>query len=321
MSGPTSFTYKISDEQSSRLKALLVTKGFTFNEVPHAEFAASKDKLTIVMYRSRKLLLQGKPAREFIEFVLEPEILKEARLGYEDVLEPDRIKPRIGVDESGKGDFFGPLTAAGVYVNPSVVEQMAELGVRDSKSVSSDKKIAELANAIRKIDGCVIEVVTIGNEAYNRLYRTMKSVNRILAWAHARVIENLLGRRYQMKPEPERVICDQFAATEKTVKNALMGLGREVEIIQRHKAESDLAVAAASIMARDAFVKGLGSLGQKMNAVLPKGASARVEDVGREIVAKHGVEILEKVAKTHFRTAYRIKGLPEPPKSPWRGKG
>ena len=132
--------------------------------------------------------------------MLEPEILKEVKLGYETILNPELLLPRIGVDESGKGDFFGPLCIAGVYVNESVINAWKDVGIRDSKNISSDKKIAELAEKIRKTPGCVMDTVVIGNEAYNRLYAKMKSVNTMLAWGHARVIENLLGKRYQMNP-------------------------------------------------------------------------------------------------------------------------
>ena len=113
----------------------------------------------VVFYESGKLVVQGKGTQEFVEFVLEPEILKEARLGYEAVLNPELLLPRIGVDESGKGDFFGPLCVAGVYVNESVVKAWKDAGIRDSKNISSDKKIRDLAELIRKTPGSVTAVV------------------------------------------------------------------------------------------------------------------------------------------------------------------
>ena len=124
-------------------------------EVPYARFAFESDKTNIVFYESGKLVVQGKGTPEFVEFVLEPEILKQAKLGYETILNPELLLPRIGVDESGKGDFFGPLCIAGVYVNESVIKAWEDLGVRDSKNISSDKKISELAEKIRKTPGCV----------------------------------------------------------------------------------------------------------------------------------------------------------------------
>jgi ribonuclease HIII len=145
-----------------------------------------------------------------------------------------------------------------------------------------------------------------------------RSVNRVLAWGHARVIENLLAQRHRMTPPPVRAISDQFAADKGTVERALMALGRELELVQRHKAESDLAVAAASILARDEFVQRLKRLEQQFDMPLPKGASAAVEKAGRDFVARHGADALPKVAKMHFRTSYRVRGLPEPPAVEWR---
>jgi ribonuclease HIII len=161
-------------------------------------------------------------------------------------------------------------------------------------------------------------VVPIGNEAYNRLYTKMKSVNTLLAWGHARVIENLMLQKHRMLPPPVRAISDQFASSKNVVSKALMSLGREIELVQRHKAEEDLAVAAASILARDEFVTRLAKLEKEFGMELPKGASAAVDAAAKEFVAKHGAENLAKVAKVHFRTALRAQGLPEPPKVEWK---
>ncbi len=316
----TSYTCELTDGQGKALLAWLRSHDYEFREVPYAQFAAAKDKVNLVYYQSGKLVIQGKGTQEFIEFVLEPQILGEARLGYEAVLNPDLLLPRLGVDESGKGDFFGPLCVAGVYVNESVIQAWEDLGVRDSKRISSDRVIADLADRIRKTPGCVVAVVPIGNEAYNRLYDKMRSVNSLLAWGHARVIENLMEQRARMVPLPVRAISDQFAANKNTVAAALMKLGRELELVQRHKAESDLAVAAASILARNEFVKRLAALEQQYGMTFPKGASAAVDAAAKEFVAKYGAEALAKVAKLHFRTALRAQGLPEPPRVEWRSK-
>jgi ribonuclease HIII len=210
------------------------------------------------------------------------------------------------------------MCVAGVYVNAGVVEGWKSKGIRDSKKVGSDKRIGELAEVIRKTPGAVQTVVVIGNEAYNRLYLKMRSVNSILAWGHARVIENLMALRYQMNPPPVRAISDQFAARKEVVATALMSLGREIELIQKHKAEADLAVAAASILARNEFVTRLGKMEKMYEMRLPKGASAEVDAAAKQFVEKHGAENLPKVGKMHFRTALRAQGLPEPPKVEWR---
>jgi ribonuclease HIII len=314
----TSHTCRLNEAQAQALLAWMRGNGFEFREVPYARFAGGKDQVQLVFYESGKLVVQGKGTREFVEFVLEPVILGEARLGYEAVLNPEMLLPRIGVDESGKGDFFGPLCIAGVYVNEAVVKAWADAGIRDSKNISSDRKIGELAGVIQKTPGCVTSVVPIGNEAYNRLYAKMGSVNKILAWGHARVIENLMSQRHRMNPPPVRAISDQFASSKAVVAGALMSLGREIELVQRHKAEADLAVAAASIMARNEFVTRLGKLEKEFGLALPKGASAAVDAAAREFVGRFGAERLGQVAKLHFRTALRAQGLPEPPKAEWR---
>jgi len=314
----TSYTSKLTEPQAQALRAWLEARSYRFREVPYARFAADKDKTSVVFYESGKLVVQGKGTQEFIEFVLEPEILKEARLGYESVLNPDLLLPRLGVDESGKGDFFGPLCIAGAYVNEAVLHAWKDAGIRDSKSISSDKRNRELAELIGDTPGCVTTVVPIGNEAYNRLYVKFHSLNSLLAWGHARVIENLMGQSHRMSPPPVRAISDQFASSKDTVARALMTLGRGIELVQRHRAEEDLAVAAASILARDEFVTRLGALEKQFEMVLPKGASAAVDAAARQFVAKHGAQNLPKVAKMHFRTALRAQGLPEPPKTQWR---
>lgn len=316
----TSYTCKLTDTQAAALKELLRAQNYKFREVPYARFAAEKDKTNVVFYESGKLVLQGKGTQEFVEFVLEPEILKEARLGYETVLNPELLLPRLGVDESGKGDFFGPLCVAGAYVNGSVVSAWKDSGIRDSKNISSDKKIKELAELIRDTPGCVTTVVPIGNEAYNRLYHKMRSVNTLLAWGHARVIENLMGLKHRMNPAPVRAISDQFASNKETVAKALMTLGREIELVQKHRAEEDLAVAAASILARHEFVTRLAGLERQFEMKLPRGASAAVDEAAKEFIAKQGIDSLPRVAKMHFRTALRAQGLPEPPKTEWRRK-
>jgi ribonuclease HIII len=314
----TSYTCKLTEAQAASVKKYLQENRFEFRDVPYARFAGAKEKLNVVFYESGKLVLQGKGTQEFVEFVLEPQILGEAKLGYETVLNPELLFPRLGIDESGKGDFFGPLCVAGVYVNEKIINAWKEAGIRDSKNISSDKRIFELAKLIRETPGCITAVVPIGNEAYNRLYAKMRSVNTLLAWGHARVIENLMGQSYRMNPLPVRAISDQFAADKATVGKAIMSLGRGIELVQRHKAEEDIAVAAASILARNEFVTRLTGLGKQFGMVFPKGASEAVDAAAKEFLNKYGLENFSKVAKMHFRTALRAQGLSEPAKVQWK---
>jgi ribonuclease HIII len=314
----TIYTCKLTDAQAASLQEHLRGNDFKFRDVPYARFAGEKEKTNVVFYESGKLVVQGKGTQDFVEFVLEPKILREVKLGYETILNPELLAPRIGVDESGKGDFFGPLCIAGVYINETMIPSWKAAGIRDSKNIGSDRRIAELAQLIRGTPGCLYAVVPIGNEAYNRLYAQMKSVNTLLAWGHARVIENLMAVAHRMNPPPVRAISDQFAHDKGVIAKALMTLGRGIELVQRHKAEEDLAVAAASILARNEFVTRLRDLSKKYGMEFPKGASAAVDAAAKEFVARHGAADLAKVAKTHFRTALRAQGLPEPPKTEWK---
>ena len=135
------------------------------------------------------------------------------------------------------------------------------------------------------------------------------------------MIVTLLGHRQRMNPPPVRAISDQFASSKDVVAKALMAQGREIELVQRHKAEADLAVAAASILARHEFVTRLAAMEKEFGMKLPKGASAAVDAAAKELFANHGVVGLQRAAKMHFRTSYRAQGLPEPPKTEWRKGG
>lgn len=301
MTPRTSYTCILPADKVEPLRRGLAERGYEFRDVPYARFGAQSDsdKVNVTVYNSGKLVVQGKGTEDFVQFYLEPHILGEARLGYEHVHDPTILAPRMGVDESGKGDFFGPLVVAGVYLDETTARALMGLGVRDSKTITSDQRIETLARAIR--EQTQWEVVVIGNEKYNQLQAQMGTVNNLLAWAHARVIENLLAK----VPNCPRAISDQFG-NKRLVAQALMERGRKIELVQRHKAESDLAVAAASILARDEFVRRLRQLGRQFGVALPKGASAAVRAAAVELVRKHGAEVLKKVAKTHFRTSQQV---------------
>jgi ribonuclease HIII len=301
MAERTSYTLLLSPDKLAQLKRDLTTRGYVFRDLAYAHFAAEHrgEKVSVAAYKSGKLVIQGKGTTDFVQFYLEPQLLGEARLGYEHVHNPGMLEPRIGVDEAGKGDFFGPLVVAGVYVTEAAARNFLEIGVRDSKLITSDARVAALAKEIRAAPGCKAEVLAIGPEAYNRLHAKLRNVNSILGWGHARVIENLLA-----KVDCRKAISDQFG-NKSIVTRALMERGKKIELVQRHRAESDLAVAAASIIARNEFVWRLGKLGKQWGVALPKGASQAVEAAARELVAKHGREVLDKTAKTHFRTTQK----------------
>ena len=204
---------------------------------------------------------------------------------------------RIGIDESGKGDYFGPLVIAAVFVDATTQGELALMNVRDSKKIS-DGRILEMAPDIRTI--CPHSIIAIGPQRYNELYRKIRNLNRLLAWGHAKALETLLDR-----VSCGRAIADQFG-DEQLILNALQEKGRTIVLEQRHKAESDLAVAAASILARAEFLLRLKRLSDEIGTALPKGASPAVELAGRMIVKKHGEERLGSVAKLHFKTTQAV---------------
>ena len=142
----TTYTAPLSNEQAAALRQLLNDSGFEFSPKPYTLFFAQKNKLSVAVYeKGPKVLLQGKGIEDFVTFELEPKVLREARLGYEEVHSPEMFEPHFGIDESGKGDFFGPLVIAGVYTDHSIARTFLENGIQDSKRIGSDARIRDLA--------------------------------------------------------------------------------------------------------------------------------------------------------------------------------
>jgi ribonuclease HIII len=308
----TLFTSPLTPEQAEKLRQILLAEGYKFEPKPYTLYYAAKDKLNVAVYeKGPKVVLQGKGTQDFVTFRLEPEILGEAKIGYEDVHNPEMFAPHFGVDESGKGDFFGPLVIAGCYTDRGITKKLMDAGIQDSKKIGSDKRIRDLAEIIKRTQGAVHSVVAIGPEKYNQLYAKFGNLNRLLAWGHARVIENLL----EIRPDCPRALSDQFA-NPALIKRALLEKGRAIQLDQRTKAESDVAVAAASILAREAFIDWLRNKGREMQTELPRGASALVKQVGRSLIAKHGQEVLCRLSKTHFKTASELAPELFPPAPP-----
>ncbi len=297
-----SYTHPLTQDQAAKLRTLLADSGFQFSPKEYTLFFAQKNKLSVAVYeKGPKVLVQGKGVEEFVQFELEPKILGEAKLGYEEVHSPEMFEPHFGVDESGKGDFFGPLVISGVYVDRGIARKLLDAGVQDSKRIASDARIRALAQTIRKTAGGLIETVLIGPQKYNELYEKFGNLNKLLGWGHARVIENLLAK----KPDCPRALSDQFADA-RVVDQSLLRHGRRIDIQQRTKAESDIAVAAASILAREAFINWLERRGKELGWRLERGVSASVKETAKKLVEKSGPDTLREVAKVHFRTAHEI---------------
>ncbi len=296
------YSSALTTEQTEKLRALLLEQNFEFKERPYMIFFAQKGKLTVAVFeKGPKVVIQGKETEDFVRFQLEPFVTGEVRLGYEEILQPQMFEPHFGVDESGKGDFFGPLVIAGAYVDREIARRVLDLGVMDSKRIGSDQRIKVLAESIRHTPGMTHNVVLIGPERYNELYARFGNLNDLLGWGHARVIENLLKER----PDCNRSLSDKFA-NERVILRSLLDAGRRIQIEQQTKAEADVAVAAASILAREKFVSWLENKGKQLGILLPKGVSANVKAVAQELVRSRGAEILPKVAKMHFRTSAEV---------------
>jgi ribonuclease HIII len=126
----------------------------------------------------------------------------------------------IGTDESGKGDFFGPLVIAGFFITRDIENDVQSLGVTDSKNLTSER-IGAIAGKLWKKYKDNISVVAPSNLRYNQLYEEFKNLNKLLAWGHARVIDNLVEKWQRKNVTIENVVSDQFG-NEKLIENALL---------------------------------------------------------------------------------------------------
>ena len=211
--------------------------------------------------------------------------------------------PIIGTDESGKGDYFGPLVSAGVYVDEATAKDLIAHGVRDSKTIA-DSKIMGLAREIIKISHDHFSIIEISPERYNDLYdqfiKEKKNLNTLLAWGHAKALEEILSN-----VDCKVAIADQFA-DEKFILSKLQEKGKKLKLIQMHKAEQNIAVAAASVLARARFLEKLHRLSDEYKTDLPKGVSRKVIDNAKKLVEMYGKDALRKVAKLHFKTTAEV---------------
>ena len=285
------YTVKIDTGKEASLREFFARENAAISAQQYAFWRAKTSKYTAIFYNSGKFLLQGADISEIASKV-------EAFLGIKsvptaethDIAVPAK---HIGVDESGKGDFFGPLVIAGVLTDEKSSEILLKAGIKDCKKVS-DAQIPKLAAAVK--NNCVFSIVTINPAKYNELYAKFGNLNKLLAWGHARTIENILE-----KADCEYALSDKFG-DENLIKNALMGKGQNIKLEQRCKAESDIAVAAASILAREQFLKIMADFAAKDGIQIPKGCNSAVIDAAREIAGRFSKDELKNLVKTHFKT-------------------
>ena len=284
-----------------RLRVLLQSEGFNLRNIQHAVVSGQLGSDTITLYSTGRLVVQSQDIERLLALIV-PLLGKTIETTNE--LRNESQNPTsshdkrwIGTDESGKGDYFGPLIIAGVLLDSSSALDIAALGTRDSKTLS-DNVVQRIANDIRK--RVPNSVVVIGPRKYNELYEKMGNLNALLAWGHARCIENILENN-----DAVLAIADQFG-DEAYITSALMNRGKQIRLEQRPHAEEDLAVAAASILARSRFVLLLQSLSREVGINLPKGAGSEVEAVAKQLVAKRGPDVLLNLVKYHFRTTAKV---------------
>lgn len=299
----SSYTVKLDDAQMEILRGILTARGWTPFEVAYTRFAFKADhlKVNISAYTSGKVVIAGKGTEDFVRDVLEPEVTGAAKLGYDDVLHPDWFESHAGLDESGKGDFFGPVVAATVIADRPAVEGWIKAGVKDSKRIA-EMQIFKLDELIRGTAGVVVRTCLCGMPRYNELMaRPQANLNKLLAWQHATALEQALAAK--------RVpwgLLDQFTEQPLTQRELARKGVKDFDLRMRTKAEEDPVVAAASIVARAEFQRQIVTLSREFGGKLQKGAGPLVKQQGKEIIAKFGARALGNFAKLHFRTAYEV---------------
>lgn len=289
------FSEKITSEEADKIKELLLNYKCTFDVVPYSKWRAKSQLFQVTYYESGKILVQGR------DVTLITDKIKSLTGKSDNLNEASLItdcSSHIGTDESGKGDFFGPLVIAGVCVDDKSKKLFAEIGVKDSKKLD-DKKIKQLALKIK--ENSVYSSVVIMPQKYNELYLKFKNLNKLLAWGHARAIENILD-----KTSCEYALADKFG-DESLIQNALMTKGRNIKLKQAVRAEADIAVAAASVLARAEFVKRMEEIEEKYMLPFSKGASSKVVEQAQKFVEEYSFEKLNEVAKMHFKTVNEIR--------------
>jgi len=297
----STYSIKLDDAQMEKLRTVLSARNWETFDVAYARFAFRGLDCNVTAYESGKVVVAGKGTEDFVLHTLEAEVTEVAKLGYDAVLHPDWFESHAGLDESGKGDFFGPVIAATVVADGPAIEEWIKAGVKDSKKIV-DPQILKLEKIIRGTPGVVVTTCFSGMPRYNEIMgRPHANVNRLLAWQHATALEQALAR----KPVPWGLL-DQFSKQPLTQRElARKGL-KEFDLRMRTHAEEDPVVAAASIVARAEYLRQMHALSERFGGKLQKGASALVKDQAAEIIKKFGVRALGDFAKLHFRTAYEV---------------
>jgi len=305
----TSYTLKLTADQVDKLGSALSGRGWPAREVPYARHAFDGDGVRVVAYESGKLVVQGGKTEDFVSNILEPEITGEFLLGYEEVNNPEWFEPHAGLDESGKGDLFGPVVSACVVADGDMVRKWMESGIRDSKTIT-DGAIMKMAKLIKETEGVVVKTVFTGMLKYNELYGKFgQNLNKLLAWLHGRSLLEALEVR-----KPKWGLLDQFSKqplVQQYVKDD------SFDLQMRTKAEDDPVVAAASIIARATWLEQMKKLEDLAGRSLPKGSGSQAKQVATELFKQIGEQKMAQYCKLHFKTAFEAMGKSPPAKKVW----
>jgi ribonuclease HIII len=320
------YTIKLDDTQLEKLRAVCVAKNWEPFDVPYARFAFRAPDVNVTAYDKRKIVvIAGKGTEDFVLNTLEMEVTQAPRLGYDAVLHPEWFEAHAGLDESGKGDFFGPVIAATVVADGPAVDAWLKAGVKDSKRLA-DTQILKLDVVIRKTPGTVVKTCSCGMPKYNELMlRPGANLNRLLAWQHATALVAALNEKWVPWG-----LLDEFSKEPLTQRELAKKAVKNFDLKMRPRAEEDPVVAAASVVARAEYVRVMKKLSQRFGGPLQKGASGKVKEQATAIIHKFGAPALRDFAKLHFRTAYEVVAaagklaelpLPEPKERvEWRRK-
>ena len=297
----TSYTIKLDDAQMEKLRVACAAKNWEKAEVPYARFAFKGPKVNVTAYTSGKVVVAGKETEDFVQNVIEAEVTGAPKLGYDAVLHPDWFEAHAGLDESGKGDLFGPVVAATVIAEKDAIEAWQQAGVRDSKTIA-DAQILKLDDLIRATPGVAVETRHMTMADYNHVMaRPFASLNRLLAQHHADALQAALQKKWV-----PRGLLDQFSK-EPLVQREMKKKGLERFNLQmRTKAEEDPVVAAASVVARAEFVRVMRNLSREYGDKLQFGAGAPAKAQASVLIEKFGARALGHFAKLHFRTCYEV---------------
>ena len=287
------FSSKFNPAAQSELRKQLEKDGFVLKDVDHAFWQARKERNFITFYRSGKVVIQGKNVQEYVDKYLTFLKSNQSIHGLESITD---LQNWIGTDESGKGDVFGPLVVAALYIDKKSEHKLWLLEAKDSKKMST-QKIIETAKLVKKI--FIHTVVSLPPKKYNKLYQQFGNLNKLLAFAHAQAIQNLIE-----KTSCSVVISDKFG--DEAILQDALGNTKDFKLIQKVRAEDNLAVAGASILARAKFVESLDQLSQKYEMDFPPGASKKVGIALQRFLHKYGKDELKNVAKTHFKTIQNL---------------